>query len=1623
MTSAHDIDFRSIRAHHGSQHRAWEELAYILAPDLDQLPADTRLIRRGTPDGGIEFSCPAPPGRGTGTWAWQAKYLFDFRPATFEQMKSSFEDALANTPGLSRYIYVLPEDRPDGAVGTSAMKKWTEHTANWARTAAERGTEVAFEFHGHSDVLTALLRPHQAGTARYFFDTALLSPEAMADQVSKAVDDLGHRYDPDLNVKTDFPSLVSGLCLDSRFIGRVGRLLSEAESRAADAERTMRRYSQAANPASPAERDGGAEAPVLSPVPLADDDPLGPPSVVSALRQAIDGSAVHTVLPELNAAIARCREALDHHDSSRLESTRQSLSNCLDAVTADQRAHDELTSKRDTDEQAGRESDPAQTGDGVNDADQSTSRGRAPTLLEVHTALSRASSALSTAIRFLESRTASAASRPAVALVGPAGCGKSHSIADVARERLAAGAPTALVLGQQLSVNTSLGAELGHFLQFNASWSELLGALQVAAQVAGQGRALLAIDAINEGPGADLWASRLGGFLNEIGRYPLVAVLVSVRDTYEPALILDSVRDKLVRAVHRGLAGHESEAIQLYADHYGLRVSNIPLLHPEFSNPLLLRSVCRSAQARGLTSFPTTAVSEHWVFDGLLDAVNTTASAALDRDSHDRVVHQAVRQLAECMLGSDSEAISYDDARRACRTVHDDQGQASRSLIAVLEREGILLRERVSHPTSKPADPPPSDQIRFTYQRMSDHLRAQTLLAQNEDDDALVQAIAALLTDRAWRAAGLVESLSALVPDSRGRELVDLVSDQSWFDSCRHQLADALLNSLIWRASSTIDARTIALVREHVRTGYIENDAWLSTLLSLACVPDHPLNVDFLHPRLASWTLIERDMSWSQPVTWIWQDDDNPLARTIDWLWGSCHRLDATGARLVGRLLGWLLSCTSRRLRDSATKLLVEVVDRYPETLLQLLLDFAAVNDPYIRERLMAVSLGHVTRVPAEHLTASAATLLAETHEAAIQMAAAPGHPPHALVTHYANQLTYETRRRLPGVDLAAHVEARAAWPLDPPSNAELRKQLGDGGDRYLPGSPVMYDFREYILKRGICHDFVPPGQPDLRRRRKANARARYRRAIQAIASATDHTALEVDRILTTPERRLSLETFRRLRDDAGFIRERLPSPSEQLRTEQPELFFRANRARQEYVSSEPVRIPTDLLERQVIARALELGWKPADQGGPDAYPIYESRAGQAQDKVERIGKKYSWIAFYELIATLGQHCTVRRWNDSEEAYESIWQLSHVYDIDPTIALRGDSPASESASARLVARTRTTDHAGAWWLDGFRSPLHQAKEPDDEWLRTKSDLPDPRRLLTARDPSGDEWIVLESHAEWQKDTPGAAYEARPHRRDMWVRSQSYLAPRAGVDDIREWSIGKNWMGLWMPTPPNYGLGYYRQYPHGKPWPAWVAQLFEERSGLDALGGAPAPYNPDGYVVTDGWTTPTKRGFPAHPIALTTLGYAANADVDMSTKDLPRGLLPSPLLLRLLGAEPTPIDATVGGDCERLNLGAVERAYSWSNSDRVVMFGTDGVEWGSPMALFVHAAALEAALTARELTWWTWILGEKISWRHGDPTGDRLDMFGAAGLRDGLLDSWHFDARFYGRGDHENEVDD
>ena len=68
------------------------------------------------------------------------------------------------------------------------------------------------------------------------------------------------------------------------------------------------------------------------------------------------------------------------------------------------------------------------------------------------------------------------------------------------------------------------------------------------------------------------------------------------------------------------------------------------------------------------------------------------------------------------------------------------------------------------------------------------------------------------------------------------------------------------------------------------------------------------------------------------------------------------------------------------------------------------------------------------------------------------------------------------------------------------------------------------------------------------------------------------------------------------------------------------------------------------------------------------ASPHQTDFSGRGTRKPERIGKKYQWIAYHEILAHISDHYQYRvSYNDlvPEDAYRGTWQLD-VRDIDPS---------------------------------------------------------------------------------------------------------------------------------------------------------------------------------------------------------------------------------------------------------------------------------------------------------------------------------------------------------------------
>ncbi len=131
-------------------------------------------------------------------------------------------------------------------------------------------------------------------------------------------------------------------------------------------------------------------------------------------------------------------------------------------------------------------------------------------------------------------------------LVGEAGSGKSHLLADVVDHQIEAGAPALLVLGSMLNDSEPWRQILAQLDMPPARQvKHFLAALDAAGEAAGV-RALVCVDAINERHGIEIWPDRLAAFLKEIEPFHRVVVCVSCRTTYLPYVVPDRLDDAVL---------------------------------------------------------------------------------------------------------------------------------------------------------------------------------------------------------------------------------------------------------------------------------------------------------------------------------------------------------------------------------------------------------------------------------------------------------------------------------------------------------------------------------------------------------------------------------------------------------------------------------------------------------------------------------------------------------------------------------------------------------------------------------------------------------------------------------------------------------------------------------------------------------------------------------------------------------------------------------------------------------------------------------------------------------------------------------------------------------------------
>jgi len=1137
-------------------------------------------------------------------------------------------------------------------------------------------------------------------------------------------------------------------------------------------------------------------------------------------------------------------------------------------------------------------------------------------------------------------------------LIGDAGQGKTHALLRCADRGTLNNDPMLLGFGINFSKG-DLWDQLIRSWGLTATRDEVLGALNAAGEAA-QARTLIAIDALNESDDPTIWKSRLGGMLVAVKRYPFIAIAVSVRSEFARDVLPDGVSgDQLPVVEHTGFQGLEPGATARIFQHFGLATPEIPLLEPEFSSPLFVITLAESLSRSGQRSLPQGAQSLRWVFELWLGAVNEQLSAVrrLDYDVADNRVQRAAVALAGAMAGDGAKWLKEERAKAIVDQVHRSDSW-SKSLYRALLDEDVLQRVFVFDAQQDAR----VRAVRFTYDRLTDHLVARFMLQRPRD----IQDLARTLRPRgrlrrlivrkrgqaAWLDPGLLLALAIEIPeDTRFSCELSTVFPSKEFRSAVHR---AILESVHWRRPDTIGPRTVDLVRREwrsARTAPIEEQAGqIERLLRLATRVNHPLNAEFLDSELRLEPMPERDYWWSRPMTQL-DEPAGVVTRLIEWMWTpAAGESNQDAALLCAITAAWLFATSNRFIRDRATKALVSLLQGRPSIAANLFERFCAVDDPYVVERVLAVAYGVALRTrDLDGLGVLARCVYRRCfHDGQL--------PEHLLSRDYARGVVETATRRSvlspeeldslrppyesswPAV-IASHEQWDArlknAWESEP-GLCRIWSSVGRDGDfgRYVIGHN---NWLRYRLGEALPRALTDPTHDD-----------------PALRIAEDYVIIAAER--ANAEQRESEP------DPIEYATPDGPPPSQHTRSGRP---LTRTELRQH------ASFPETQIQCMVMDDVIALGYASRLDDGVRPHDAHGDLPDRIGSKSERMGKKYQWIAFMRTQARVADHFRFGRDPESAEQseYHGPWQLPHGRDIDPSCLLR--------ARARLPLRRDTP----TWWAP-FNNTMFDRTCDDLQWIKDTAKVPTLAEACEAIDPVTQRpWIVGSRFVHLSASRPVGLVPEHWRRRDIWYHTLGALVRRQDGARLVNWlnaerrRPGCNGHDL-LPEAPHLHDCFLWEFPNS---PAWDAENWPYWGR--------APWS-DGYM----WRSRPGR------CSLLADGYFDDDDLDCSRDEVLEFSLPSAELV------------------QGLRLRHADSDGHFEDGDGRLVAWDPSITQPGPMALLLDRDALLSFAVEKGYHILLFVYGEQGAYSESTEYLGRL-LFSGAFVHDGSQWRGSIDARF------------
>ncbi|WP_226678273.1 NACHT domain-containing protein [Mesobacillus jeotgali] len=535
---------------------------------------------------------------------------------------------------------------------------------------------------------------------------------------------------------------------------------------------------------------------------------------------------------------------------------------------------------------------------------------------------------------------------PYLVINGEGGIGKSHLIADIAEEKRKQGHIVFLFLGQHFTSQRPPFEQMFAFLEYKGDSENFLSEINVRA-IRSNKKAIIFIDALNEGQGKYFWKNFIVDFIAKIKKYPNIILVMSIRTNFMRSVFPDTFfkDNKVTLFEHKGFLNLTLEELRPFLNYYKVNPLVIPTLQSECRNPLFLKMYCEVASGSDFNP------SLGWSITEVLSLYIKKVNYNLSNDprfpfvGHINLVRETLEGIANKMMVTNLNFLSISEAQEIITKIAQKHTEGYRIFLDGLLEENILSLSKGYQG---------DENVYFNYERFGDIFISIELVKNTSDLNKI---------DVNFQP-NIFEALSIVAPEMIEKELFEILNNENIEINYYH--IESFIRGLSWRKSESINKKTISYIQKGMKEDLELVHLIFEQLLLISYSNNSLLNAEYLHEQLINMSLAERDGKWT---TYI---NEKPELITNILELSTIRDQEFTQPEiadlLIANTITWFLTSSNRLLRDRATHILVNLFKENMELVILLLEKFKNVNDPYVFERLYAAIYGACLRTEQTHL-------------------------------------------------------------------------------------------------------------------------------------------------------------------------------------------------------------------------------------------------------------------------------------------------------------------------------------------------------------------------------------------------------------------------------------------------------------------------------------------------------------------------------------------------------------------------------------------------------------------------------------------------------------------------------